>query len=81
LYRGHRSIFGIDVFASGGIYSVFSNREIESPAPGYEGAARIPVDLTANIGFRMDTAAGGFVFAFSNVLYFIPVSTEGPAGE
>jgi hypothetical protein len=29
----------------------------------------------------MDTAAGGFVFAFSNVLYFIPVSTEGPAGE
>ncbi|HEU5074327.1 MAG TPA: BamA/TamA family outer membrane protein [Polyangiaceae bacterium] len=81
LYRGHRSIFGIDLFGSGGIYSVFGQREIESPASGYEGAERIPVDLTANVGFRMDTAAGGFVFAFSNVLYFIPVGTKGPAGE
>lgn len=81
LYRGRRSIFGIDLFGSAGIYSVFGQREIESPASGYEGAERIPVDLTANLGFRMDTAAGGFVFAFSNVLYFIPVGTEGPAGE
>lgn len=81
LYKGHRSIFGIDFFGSGGIYSVFSERELKSPAPGYEGLARIPVDLTANIGFRMDTAAGGFVFAFSNILYFIPVGTRGPAGE
>ena len=55
--------------------------EIDSPASGYSGAELIPVDLTANVGFRMDTAAGGFVFAFSNVLYFIPVETEGPAGE
>lgn len=81
LYRGHRSIFGIDLFGSAGVYSVFGRRELEAPAPGYSGAARIPVDVTANVGFRMDTAAGGFVFAFSNVLYFIPVSTEGPAGE
>lgn len=81
LYRGHRSIFGIDLFGSGGIYSVFGRRELESPASGYQGAELIPVDLTANVGFRMDTAAGGFVFAFSNVLYFIPVETEGPAGE
>jgi outer membrane protein assembly factor BamA len=81
LYRGHRSIFGIDLFGSAGIYSVFGQREIESPASGYQGAELIPVDLTANFGFRMDTAAGGFVFAFSNVLYFIPVETEGPAGE
>lgn len=81
LYRGHRSIFGIDLFGSGGIYSVFGQREIDSPASGYQGARLVPVDLTANLGFRMDTAAGGFVFAFSNVLYFIPVETEGPAGE
>jgi len=81
LYRGHRSIFGIDLFGSAGIYSVFGQRELESPASGYQGAELIPVDLTANFGFRMDTAAGGFVFAFSNVLYFIPVETEGPAGE
>jgi outer membrane protein assembly factor BamA len=81
LYRGRRSIFGIDLFASAGMYSVFSDRHVTSPVPGYEAAARIPVDVTGNIGFRMDTAAGGFVFAFSNVLYFIPVNTEGPAGD
>jgi hypothetical protein len=81
LYRGHRSILGIDLFGSTGIYSVFSDREIQRHAPDYSGAALIPVDLTANLGFRMDTSAGGFVFAFSNVLYFLAVSTEGPAGE
>jgi hypothetical protein len=81
LYRGHRSIFGIDLFGSAGIYSVFGRREMESPAPGYDGWQLIPVDLTANFGFRMDTAAGGFTFAFSNILYFIPVETKGPAGE
>lgn len=81
LYRGHRSIFGIDLFGSGGIYSVFGRRELDSPASGYRGTELVPVDLTANLGFRMDTAAGGFVFAFSNVLYFVPVETEGPAGE
>jgi outer membrane protein assembly factor BamA len=81
LYRGHRSIFGIDLFGSAGLYSVLGRREIYRPASGYSGAALAPLDLTANLGFRMDTAAGGFVFAFSNVLYFIPVSTEGPAGE
>ncbi len=81
LYRGHRSIFGIDLFGSAGVYAIAGKRELEAPIPGYEGAARIPVDVTANFGFRMDTAAGGFVFAFSNVLYFIPVDTEGPAGE
>ena len=28
----------------------------------------IPIDLTANLGFRMDTSAGGFVFAFANAI-------------
>jgi outer membrane protein assembly factor BamA len=81
LYRGHRSVFGIDLFASAGLYSVFGPKELEDPAPGYSGAARVPLDVTANLGFRMDTRAGGLVFALSNVLYFIPVKTEGPAGE
>jgi hypothetical protein len=29
----------------------------------------------------MDTSAGGFVFAFSNVLGFLPVRGQGPAGQ
>ncbi len=81
LYRGSRSIFGIDLFGSAGIYAVADEASLERPAPGYSGLARIPVDVTTNFGVRMDTSAGGFVFAFSNVLYFVPVRGEGPAGE
>jgi outer membrane protein insertion porin family len=80
LFRGHRSIYGIDLFGSAGIYGVAGSRDITSPPEGYSGLAQIPVDLTGNIGFRMDTSAGGFVFAFSNVLGFVPVRGKGPAG-
>jgi outer membrane protein assembly factor BamA len=80
LYRGRRSVFGIDVFGSAGIYGVAGRRDLTDPPAAYSGLARAPVDLTGNLGFRMDTSAGGFVFAFSNILGFIPVG-EGPAGE
>jgi outer membrane protein assembly factor BamA len=80
LFRGHRSIYGIDFFASMGIFGVAGTRDITSPPVGYEGLAKIPLDLTGNFGFRMDTSAGGFVFAFSNVLGFVPVHGKGPAG-
>ena len=80
LFRGHRSIYGIDLFASTGIYGVAGDRDITSPPVGYSGLAQIPIDLTGNLGFRMDTSAGGFVFAFSNVLGFVPVRGKGPAG-
>jgi hypothetical protein len=78
LYRGHRSVYGIDLFGAAGIYGVATQKDLTSPARGYSGARKIPVDLTFNLGFRIDTNAGGFVFAFSNVLGFIPVRGEGP---
>ena len=80
MFRGHRSIYGIDFFASAGVYGVAGSRDISDPPEGYTGLAQIPIDLTGNFGFRMDTSAGGFVFAFSNVLGFIPVRGKGPAG-
>ena len=81
LYRGHHTIFGIDFFGSGGFYSVASDRDLTHPPSAYSGFARFPLDVTANLGFRMDTSAGGFVFAFSNVLGFLPIQGQGPAGE
>jgi len=80
LFRGRRSIYGIDLFASAGIYGLAGDRDITSPPVGYSGWSQIPVDLTGNLGFRMDTSAGGFVFAFSNALGFAPVRGKGPAG-
>ncbi len=81
LYRGRHTVFGIDLFGSGGLYSVASDRDFTHPPAAYTGFARFPVDLTFNVGFRMDTSAGGFVFAFSNVLGFLPVRGQGPAGQ
>jgi outer membrane protein assembly factor BamA len=81
LYRGRRSIYGIDFFWGGGIYGVAENRSITAPPTGYSGLTRLPLDLTGNLGFRVDTSAGGFVFAFANALGFIPLRGEGPAGE
>jgi outer membrane protein assembly factor BamA len=73
LYRGTRSIYGIDLFASGGIFALAHRRDIASPPRSYTGAATIPVDLTANFGFRMDTSVGGVGFSFANALRFVPV--------
>jgi outer membrane protein assembly factor BamA len=72
LYRGGRSVYGIDFFGSAGIFALASQQHIDHPPRGYTRAQLIPVDLTGNLGFRMDTSAGGFTFAFSNVLGLIP---------
>lgn len=77
LYRGQRAVYGIDFFGSAGMYAVAHRRDLSDPPRGYSRWQLIPVDLTANVGFRMDTSAGGFAFAFSNVLGFVPVRNEG----
>jgi outer membrane protein insertion porin family len=76
LYRGQRSVYGIDLFASAGLWALAGQRDIDHPVSTYRGVARIPVDLTANLGLRMDTSAGGMTFAFSNVLGFVPLRPE-----
>ena len=78
IYRGRRAVYGIDVFGSAGIYGVAKARDLKQPPRGYSNAQRLPIDLTFNLGFRMDTNAGGFAFAFSNVLGFIPVGEANP---
>ena len=76
IYRGGRSIYGIDFFGGIGIFGLANPRDLSNPPTGYSGAARIPMDLTGNFGIRMDTAAGGFVLAFSNIVGFIPIRQE-----
>ncbi len=76
LYRGSRSVYGVDLFGSFGIYAVADERDITQPARGYTGFAKVPLDLTVNLGLRIDTSAGGFAFGFSNFLGFLPVRGE-----
>jgi outer membrane protein insertion porin family len=77
MFRGERSIYGIDFFVSSGAFLLANDRELTLPARNLSGAALIPIDLTANVGFRMDTKVGGFQFAFSNLFGFIPPLNAG----
>lgn len=76
LYRGTRSVYGIDFFVSGGLFALASQRYLRRPPRNYSGLALIPVDLTANLGLRMDTNVGGFIFSFANVVGLLPVLSE-----
>ncbi len=73
LYRGTRSIYGVDLFGAFGVYGVCDLDDITNPPRGYEGLAKVPIDLTFNLGLRADTALGGFLFGVSNWVGFLPV--------
>jgi outer membrane protein insertion porin family len=78
LYTGHDSILGVDLFAATGLYAVATREDLEDPAPEFEGAAAIPIDLTYNVGLRVDTAVGGATIAFSNLLGLLPARGSDP---
>jgi outer membrane protein insertion porin family len=73
LYRGTRSIYGVDFFGSFGFYGLANEEDLLDHARGYTGFATWPIDLTFNAGLRVDTQAGGFVFGISNLVGLIPV--------
>ena len=73
LYRGTRSVYGIDFFGSAGVYGLANEQDFQSPARGYSGFATWPIDLTFNLGLRIDTQIGGFAFGVSNLVGLIPV--------
>ena len=77
VYRGTRSIYGVDLFGSAGFYGVADGRDITNPARG-TGFAPVPIDFTFNFGLRADTALGGFLFGVSNLIGFLPVRGTAP---
>ena len=72
LYTGKGSIYGVDAFATVGLWGVASHRDFTDPPSGYSGAQKLPIDLTYNLGLRVETYVGGFVVAFSNLLGLLP---------
>ncbi|MCL2777052.1 MAG: BamA/TamA family outer membrane protein [Polyangiaceae bacterium] len=78
MYRGTKSIYGVDFVSSVGVYGVANLRDLTNPARGYSGLSRVPVDLTFNLGLRADTAVGGFAVGIANLIGFIPIRSEGP---
>ncbi|WP_394840055.1 BamA/TamA family outer membrane protein [Pendulispora rubella] len=77
LYRGTRSIYGIDLFGSVGLYGLTDDLNLRQPPSGYSGFSKVPIDLTFNAGLRIETNVGGFAFGIANLVGFIPVRSEG----
>lgn len=77
LYRGRKTVYGVDFFGSAGIYAIANARDFSDPPRGYNGWARVPVDLTFNLGLRADTAIGGFAIGLANLVGFVPIRSEG----
>jgi outer membrane protein insertion porin family len=73
LYRGTRSIYGVDFFGSFGVYGLANDDDFTQHPRGYTGFATVPIDLTFNAGLRIDTQAGGFVLGIANLVGLIPV--------
>jgi outer membrane protein assembly factor BamA len=76
LYAGRHAVYGIDLFASTGLWSVAGRRDLTDPPSGYTGLRRVPIDLTYNLGIRLDTALGGATIALSNLLGLVPAGTS-----
>jgi outer membrane protein assembly factor BamA len=75
IFTGKHEVYGIDLFASTGLWGVAGSRDLTDPPSGYSGLRRVPVDLTYNLGIRLDTALGGATIALSNLLGLIPAGS------
>jgi outer membrane protein insertion porin family len=61
LVRGRRKFLkNADVFGLVGLYGLADPDDLRVSMPGYQGIARLPIDLTLDVGVRLDTEAGVF---------------------
>jgi outer membrane protein assembly factor BamA len=72
LARGGGNVRGIDAYAGFGVFLLAERHALKVGLPGYEGAERIPIDLTFDIGVQADTSIGQFKVGFSSLIGFWP---------
>jgi outer membrane protein insertion porin family len=70
LFRGSRSVYGVDFFVGGGVFALADQRQFDRPPRNRNGLALLPIDLTASLGVKLDTSLGGFSFSVSNLIGF-----------
>jgi outer membrane protein insertion porin family len=61
IVRGrHRFLKNADAYALLGLYALADPHDLKVAVPGYHGLARLPIDLTFDVGVRLDTQMGVF---------------------
>jgi hypothetical protein len=72
LYRSRRrTLRQIQAYATVGLYALADILDLQVTIPGFEGADRVPIDLTFDAGLRFDTTFGVFQVGVSNFLGFV----------
>ena len=71
--RGRKKFLkGGDAFFLAGLYGVADPQDLRVAVPGYEGLARLPIDITLDAGVRLDTEIGVFQIGLAK-LFVLPV--------
>jgi outer membrane protein insertion porin family len=70
LVRGRRKFLkGADAYFLIGLYGLADPKDFQVAMPGYSGISRLPVDLTADMGVRLDTQIGVFQIGLAKMLW------------
>lgn len=72
LSSGGQVVRMVDAYLRGGVYALANREDVRLAIPGYDGASRVPVDLTFDLGVRADTSVGVFSFGISTLVGFLP---------
>lgn len=70
LFRGHRFLYGVDFFARVGVFSLLSKKILRQRQSDFGKA--LPLDLTMDVGVRLDTRVGVFTLSVANALGRLP---------
>lgn len=65
VWRRHGWVYGGDAFAAIGLLGMGSNGDMTGPGSGF---SSVPLDLTGDLGLRLDTYVGVFTISIANVL-------------
>ena len=71
LWRRHRMVYSGDAFVAAGIFGVGSRHDFRDPTRS--GFAAWPIDLTGDLGVRLDTYIGVFTLSIANALGRLPL--------
>jgi outer membrane protein assembly factor BamA len=75
-YRGAGMVYGVNGFIGVGLFALASGQDLRTDPQGYQGYEVVPMDVTANLGVRIDTRIGVFMVSLANLFRLIP--TVGP---
>ena len=66
IWRRHGFVYGGDAFAAIGVFGLASERDFRPPDDF--GWNNLPIDMTADLGLRLDTYVGVFTISIANAL-------------